>query len=66
MSYEVGRQRPLSNSATAGWGVRAIAIYSDAQMSGSCKPSPSTPVAFYESHGTNDTVLNYSGGQGLA
>ena len=61
MSYEVGCQRPLGGTS-ATWGVRAIAIYSGAQMSGSCKPSSSYPVAFYESHGTHDSVLQYSGG----
>ena len=65
MSYEVGCERPLGGpAATANWGVRAIAIYSGAQMSGSCKPSIS--IGFYESHGTHDSVLNYSGGVGLA
>jgi poly(3-hydroxybutyrate) depolymerase len=66
MSYEIGCQRPLGQAGTNGWGVRAIAIYSGAQMSGSCKPSASYPVAFYESHGTGDTVLNYDGGLNLA
>ena len=56
MSYEVGCERPLGvTSAT--WGVRAIAIYSGAQMSGSC--SPSTPVAYYASHGIRDGTLSY-------
>ena len=66
MSYEIGCQRPLGQAATNGWGVRAIAIYSGAQMSGSCKPSTSNPVAFYESHGTGDSVLGYDGGVNLA
>jgi poly(3-hydroxybutyrate) depolymerase len=66
MAYEVGCERPLSNVGSAGWGVRAIAIYSGAQMSGSCKPSTGTPVAFYESHGINDSVLSYNGGVTLA
>ena len=35
-------------------------------MSGSCKPSTSNPVAFYESHGINDGVLGYDGGVNLA
>jgi poly(3-hydroxybutyrate) depolymerase len=64
MSYEVGCERPLGGTGTATWGVRAIAIYSGAQMSGSCKPT--TPVGFYASHGTHDSVLNYSGGVTLA
>jgi hypothetical protein len=66
MSYEIACERPLEQAATNGWGVRAIAIYSGAQMSGSCKPSTSNPVAFYESHGINDGVLGYDGGVNLA
>lgn len=64
MSYEVACQRPLGGTGDAKWGVRAIAIYSGRQMSGSCKPA--TPVAFYATHGTNDTVLNYDSGITLA
>jgi poly(3-hydroxybutyrate) depolymerase len=64
MSYEVGCERPLGGpTATANWGVRGIAIYSVAQMSGSCKPT--IPIGYYLSHGTNDTVLNYDGGVNL-
>jgi poly(3-hydroxybutyrate) depolymerase len=64
MSYEVGCERPLGGpTATAAWGVRAIALYAVAQMSGSCKPS--IPVGYYLSHGTNDSVLPYSGGVDL-
>jgi len=67
MSYEIACERPLGGpTATATWGVRAVALYSGAQMSGSCKPSTSYPVAFYESHGTNDSVLGYDGGVTLA
>jgi poly(3-hydroxybutyrate) depolymerase len=67
MSYEVGCERPLGGpTATATWGVRAIALYAVAQMSGSCKPSTSYPVAMYLSHGTHDSVLGYSGGVTLA
>jgi poly(3-hydroxybutyrate) depolymerase len=58
MSVEIGCARPLGGpTATANWGVRAIALYSVAQMSGSCKPS--IPIGYYLSHGTNDTVLRY-------
>jgi poly(3-hydroxybutyrate) depolymerase len=65
MSYEVGCERPLGGpTATATWGVRAIAIYSVQQMSGSCKPS--IPIGYYASHGANDTVLSYAGGVTLA
>ena len=35
-----------------------------AQLSGNC--TPSKPVAYYASHGTHDSVLNYSGGVPLA
>lgn len=64
MSYEVGCQRPLGGpTATAAWGVRAIAIYAVRQMSGSCKPS--VPIGYYLSHGTNDSVLGYDGGVSL-
>jgi poly(3-hydroxybutyrate) depolymerase len=64
MSYEVGCERPLGGpTATAAWGIRAIAIYAVAQMSGGCKPS--IPIGYYLSHGTNDSVLNYDGGVNL-
>ena len=67
MSYEVGCERPLGGpTATATWGVRAIALYAVAQMSGSCNPSTSYPVAMYLSHGTHDSVLGYDGGISLA
>jgi len=39
------------------WGVRAIAIYSGAQMSGNC--TPTTPITYYASHGTHLSVLCY-------
>jgi len=55
MSYRTACSRPLGG--TANWGVRGIAIFSAAQLSGSC--TPSKPVAFYASHGTHDSVLNY-------
>lgn len=64
MSYEVGCERPLGGpTATANWGVRAIAIYAVRQMSGSCKPS--IPIGYYLSHGTNDSVLPYDTGVSL-
>ena len=56
MSYRTACSRPLGGT-TANWGVRAVAIYSGAQLSGQC--TPTTPVAYYHSHGTNDTVLAY-------
>ena len=64
MSYEVGCERPLGGpTATATWGVRAIAIYAVRQMSGSCKPT--IPIGYYLSHGINDSVLGYDGGVSL-
>jgi poly(3-hydroxybutyrate) depolymerase len=57
MSYETACERPLG--AAKGY-IRAVAVYSAAQLSGSCKPSK--PVAYYASHGTQDTVLNYNYG----
>ena len=62
MSYANGCERPLSGGGT-GY-VRAVAIYSGSQLSGSCKPSK--PVAYYASHGTSDSVLNYTNGISLA
>jgi poly(3-hydroxybutyrate) depolymerase len=61
MSYETGCERPLGGTTNgiAGY-IRAIAVYSAAQLSGSCKPTK--PVAYYASHGTQDSVLPYSGG----
>lgn len=65
MSYRTACSRPLGG-ADAPWGVRAVAIYNGAaQLSaGGCTPSKS--VAFYASHGTNDTVLQYDGGVSMA
>jgi poly(3-hydroxybutyrate) depolymerase len=67
MSEQTACDRPLSGG-TNGWGVRAIAIYSVAYLSNTdnCKASSSKPVAYYASHGTNDTVLPYSGGVSIA
>ncbi len=56
MSYRTGCSRPLGGTGST-WGVRGIAIYSAAQLSGNC--TPSKPVAFYAEHGTKDSVLNY-------
>ena len=56
MSYETACERPLGGTS-ATWGVRAIAVYSAAQLSGSC--TPTKPVAYYASHGTSDSVLCY-------
>ena len=67
MSEQTACERPLSG-ATNGWGVRAIAVYSVAYLSNTdnCKATSSKPVAYYASHGTNDTVLPYSGGVSIA
>jgi poly(3-hydroxybutyrate) depolymerase len=61
MSYKTACERPLG--ATNGF-LRAIAVYSGSQLSGNC--TPSKPVAYFASHGTHDSVLNYSNGVGLA
>ncbi|HXU04227.1 MAG TPA: hypothetical protein VN903_24875 [Polyangia bacterium] len=61
MSYKTACERPLGGVANGF--VRAIAVYSGAQLSGTC--TPSKPVAYYASHGTGDSVLNYSQGVGL-
>jgi poly(3-hydroxybutyrate) depolymerase len=55
MSFRTACSRPLGGSSS--WGVRAIAIYAAAQLSGNC--TPSKPVAYYHAHGTRDGVLNY-------
>ena len=64
MSYQTACERPLG--AANGF-VRAIAVYSGAQLSaGGAACTPSKPVAYYASHGTSDSVLNYSNGLTLA
>src|SRR6478735_1139024 len=60
MSYKTACERPLGG--TNGF-IRGIAIYSGSQLSGNCTPSKA--VAFYGSHGTSDSVLNYDNGVGL-
>jgi poly(3-hydroxybutyrate) depolymerase len=61
MSYATACERPLG--APNGF-IRAIAVYSGAQLSGQC--TPSMPVGYYASHGTSDSVLNYNSGITLA
>jgi poly(3-hydroxybutyrate) depolymerase len=63
MSYETACARPLG--AANGY-LRAVAVYSgSAQITaGPCPPH--SAVAYYASHGTNDTVLPYSGGVSMA
>ena len=65
MSFRTACSRPLGG-ATGTFGVRAVAIYNGAETlsSGGCKPAK--PVALYVSHGTNDNVLQYSGGISMA
>lgn len=64
MTFRTACSRPLGGTGT--WGVRGIAIYNGAESlsSGGCKASKQ--VAFYASHGTNDTVLSYDGGISMA
>jgi len=63
MSYETACARPLGG--TDGY-LRAVAVYSgSAQITaGPCPPLK--PVAYYASHGTQDSVLQYSGGVTMA
>ena len=61
MSYKTACERPMG--AANGY-IRGVAVYSGSQLSGTC--TPTKPVAYYASHGTHDSVLNYSNGVGLA
>ncbi len=65
MSYKTACERGLGGTkgGVAGY-IRGIAVYSGAQLSGNC--TPTTPVAYYGSHGTSDSVLNYDGGVTLS
>jgi poly(3-hydroxybutyrate) depolymerase len=64
MSQQTACERPLGG--TAAWGVRAIAIYAVAYLSNSVNCKVSKPVAYYATHGTHDSVLQYSGGVSIA
>jgi len=64
MSYRTACSRPLGG--TGDWGVRAVAIYNGAAQLSAGGCTPSKPVAFYASHGTNDNVLSYDGGLSMA
>ncbi|HYQ01969.1 MAG TPA: hypothetical protein VER96_25020 [Polyangiaceae bacterium] len=64
MSYRTACSRPLGGTGT--WGVRAVAIYNGAAQLSAGNCTPSKAVAFYASHGTNDNVLQYSGGVSMA
>ena len=55
MSEYTSCKRPLGGGSA--WGIRAMAVYAVAHLSGSC--TATTPVAYYASHGTNDNVLCY-------
>lgn len=63
MSYEMACARPLGT--TNGY-IRGVAVYSGSPQitSGPCPPMKQ--VAYYASHGTNDNVLQYSGGVSMA
>jgi poly(3-hydroxybutyrate) depolymerase len=63
MSYETACARPLG--ATNGY-IRAVAVYAGSPQitQGPCPPSKA--VAYYAAHGTNDSVLQYSGGVTMA
>ena len=66
MSEQTACERPLGGTQTAGWGVRAIAIYAVAYLSNSTNCKASKPVAYYATHGSHDSVLGYSGGVSIA
>ncbi len=63
MSYEMACARPLGE--TNGY-IRGVAVYSGSPQitAGPCPPKKQ--VAYYASHGTQDNVLQYSGGQSMA
>lgn len=64
MSYETACARPLSGGGS-GY-IRAVAVYSGSPQitAGPCPPGK--PAAYYASHGTQDSVLPYSGGVTMA
>jgi poly(3-hydroxybutyrate) depolymerase len=64
MSYRTACSRPQGGAGT--WGVRGVAVYNGAAQLSSGGCTPSKPVAFYASHGTNDNVLGYDGGVSMA
>jgi poly(3-hydroxybutyrate) depolymerase len=61
MSEQTACERPLGGTQSAGWGVRAIAIYAVAYLSNSTNCKATKPVAYYATHGTCDSVLTYDG-----
>jgi poly(3-hydroxybutyrate) depolymerase len=65
MSYKTACERGLGGTKGGVPGyIRAVAVYSGAQLSGTC--TPTTPVAYYASHGDDDTVLDWNVGVPLA
>ncbi len=65
MSEQTACERPLGGTG-ATWGVRGVAVYSVAYLSNTTNCTASLPVAYYASHGTQDSVLSYSGGVSIA
>jgi len=63
MSYETACARPLGE---ANGYIRGVAVYSGSPQitAGPCPPKKQ--VAYYASHGTQDNVLQYSGGVSMA
>jgi poly(3-hydroxybutyrate) depolymerase len=63
MSYETACARPLGE---ANGYIRGVAVYSGSPQitAGPCPPMKQ--VAYYASHGTQDNVLDYSGGVSMA
>src|SRR5204862_7926983 len=64
MSYETACARPSSGGGS-GY-LRAIAVYSGSPMISQGPCPPSKPVAYYASHGTHDSVLDYGLGVTMA
>jgi poly(3-hydroxybutyrate) depolymerase len=63
MSYETACARPLG---TANGYIRGVAVYSGSPQISAGPCPPMKQVAYYASHGTNDTVLPHSGGVTMA
>jgi poly(3-hydroxybutyrate) depolymerase len=59
MSYETACARPLGG---ANGYIRGVAVYSGSPQISAGPCPPMKQVAYYASHGTNDNVLQYSGG----
>jgi len=63
MSYETACARPAG--VAMGY-LRAVAVYSGSSQISQGPCPPTHPVAYYASHGTQDSVLQYSGGVSMA